>query len=64
MYAGWLLSYLVNPGEDKISHESIELFEPLHDKYNDLGVLPSKDSNQLGALPSLIRVFAGRLMSS
>ena len=38
-----------------------ELFERAHDKSNKMSCAPSKDSDQPGHLPSLIRVFAVRL---
>ena len=36
-------------------------FEPTHDKTNKMACVPSKDSDQPGHLPSLIRVFAVRM---
>ena len=38
--------------------------EPPHDKTKKVAYAPSEDSDQPGHLPSLIRVFAVRLMSS
>ena len=38
--------------------------EPHHDKTNKMARAPSEDSDQPGHLPSLIRVFAVRLMDS
>ena len=39
-------------------------FEPLHNKTNKMTFMPSKDSDQPGHPPSLIRVFAVRSMGS
>ena len=36
-------------------------YEPSHDKTNKMECAPSKDSDQPGHLPSLIRVFAVRM---
>ena len=36
----------------------VSTFEPLHDKTNKMTCVPSKDSDQPGHPPSLIRVFA------
>ena len=38
-----------------------ETFEPPHDKTNKMACAPSKDSDQPGHPPSLIRVFAVRM---
>ena len=44
---------------DVMRHETMRLtFEPPHDKTNKMICAPSKDSDQPGHLPSLIRVFA------
>ena len=40
------------------------LYEPARDKTNILTCAPSEDSDQLGHLPSLIRVFAVRSVGS
>ena len=37
------------------------IVEPPHDKTNKMACMPSKDSDQLGHPPSLIRVFAVRM---
>ena len=39
-------------------------YEPAHDKTNKMTSAPSEDSDQPGHPPSLIRVFAVRLMGS
>ena len=48
-----------------INYRSVHLlrlpFEPLHDKINKMTCAPSKDSDQPGHPPSLIRVFAVRM---
>ena len=38
--------------------------EPPHDKTNEMAYAPSEDSDQPEHLPSLIRVFAVRLMGT
>ena len=42
----------------------LNLFEPPHDKTNKMACAPSKDWDQPGHLPNLIRVFAVRFMDS
>ena len=39
-------------------------FKPPHDKTNKVACAPSEDSDQPGYLPSLIRVFAVRMMKA
>ena len=39
-------------------HSNIILYEPPHDKTNEMACAPSEDSDQPGHPPSLIRVFA------
>ena len=39
-------------------------FEPSHDKTNKMACAPREDTDQSGHPPSLIRVFAVRLMGS
>ena len=41
--------------------KSIKRTEPGHDKTNKMSCVPSKDSDQPGHLPSLIRVVAVRM---
>ena len=43
---------------------TFKLFEPPHDKTSKMACAPSEDSDQPGHPPSLIRVFAVRLMGS
>ena len=45
----------------KYDGQSIVSFEPPHDKTNKMACAPSKDSDQPGHLPSLIRVFTVHL---
>ena len=45
-------------------HRETLLFEPEHDKTNNLTGAPSKDSDQPGHPPSLIRVFSVHFMGS
>ena len=42
----------------------LDTYEPRHDKTNKMACAPSEDSDQPGHPPSLIRVFAVRLMGS
>ena len=42
----------------------IVTYELQHDKTNEMACAPSEDSDQPGHPPSLIRVFAVRLMGS
>ena len=42
----------------------MEPYKPAHDKTNKMACAPSKDSDQPGHPPSLIRVFAVRSMGS
>ena len=44
-----------------ISCSGVYLIEPLHDKTSKMAYVPSEDSDQLGHLPSLIRVFVVRM---
>ena len=41
-----------------------KVFEPEHDKTYKMACAPSKDSDQPGHPPSLIRIFAVRSMDS
>ena len=45
-------------------HFLFSIFEPPHDKTNNMTCAPSKDSDQPGHPPSLIRVFAVLSMGS
>ena len=45
-------------------HESLQLYEPQHDKTNKVACAPCKGSDQAEHPPSQIRVFAVHLMGS
>ena len=47
-----------------ISCFSAKRYESAHDKTNKMGYVPSKDADQPGHLPSLIRVFAVHSLGS
>ena len=51
----WPISWNFGCSLDKLT------YEPPHDKTNKMTCAPSKDSDQPGYLPSLIRVFAVRM---
>ena len=48
--------------ESKIEKRHHNIFEPPHDKTNKMACAPSEDSDQPGHPPSLIRIFAVRMM--
>ena len=54
----------LDPFTDEKSPLGIKIIEPQHDKTNQITTAPSKDSDQPGHPPSLIRVFAVRLIGS
>ena len=56
----WLLLVCIQPETKPIKL----LNEPPHDKSNEVACAPSKDSDQPGLLPSLIRVLAVHSMGS
>ena len=60
----WCLFYLRLEFAVKIIHFTAAINEPSHDKTNKMACAPSEDSDQLGHLPSLIRVFAVRSVGS
>ena len=45
----------------KLNHQQTSVTEPSHDKTNKMACAPSKDSDQPGHSPSLIRDFAVRM---
>ena len=64
------MSYLIGNPENRFSRGMAQTYfysvvretvEPRHDKTNKMACSPSKDSDQPGHLPSLIRVFAVRM---
>ena len=55
---------LITGGKRVLNSLTYVLIEPPHDKTNKMICAPSEDSDQPGHLPSLIRVFAMRLMGS
>ena len=59
-YVFWLAMFcdFITSGTSSI------LFEPVHDKTNQMASAHSEDSDQPGHLPSLIRVFAADSMGS
>ena len=69
--AGWSAPLLFTYGKNRFSHDTAHIsaypiqwicrYEPLHDKTNKMACAPSKDSDQPGHLPSLIRDFAVRM---
>ena len=58
---GWLQQIFVSKFFWFLQY-AFHAFEPQHDKTNNVTCAPSKDSDQPGHPPSLIRVFAVRFM--
>ena len=63
-YTQPLSSWILCWAESKFGPGTCLEFEPEHDKINKMTCKPSKDSDQPGHLPSMIRVFAVHFLSS
>ena len=59
----WRVTYQVRMAEKMMCAGCMILLEPAHDKIYKMACTPSNDSGQPGHPPSLIRVFAVRMMN-